>query len=243
MSRRKIGFHLSGLAILLVSHQTVARGDTTPVQTVMTGMVQTNWIPGTTGVTTPTFTQFDPSLGTLTAINLTLTTNVDNTYSFDFVNKSTITVTNAISGSSLIGPTISIFGPGATVVAGSPGTVSGNAIFTAVQPVDMNEILTESSGTYTQTTNYTNFYSTVLTDTAGFIGTGSVVLDAEAFAYSTFHSDNGNGGGYVLTDAGATVSLYYTYTAAVPEPSSSVLLALGIGSTLIAGRKFRNRAA
>jgi hypothetical protein len=241
MSRRKIGFHLSGLAILLVSHQTVARGDTTPVQTVMTGMVQTNWIPGTTGVTTPTFTQFDPSLGTLTAINLTLTTNVNNTYFFDFSQVSSATTITETNGSP--GPTISIFGPGATVVAGSPGTVSGNAIFTAVQPVDMNEILTESSGTYTQTTNYTNFYSTVLTDTAGFIGTGSVVLDAEAFAYSTFHSDNGNGGGYVLTDAGATVSLYYTYTAAVPEPSSSVLMALGIGSTLIAGRKFRNRAA
>jgi hypothetical protein len=241
MSRRKIGFHLSGLAILLVSHQTVARGDTTPVQTVMTGMVQTNWIPGTTGVTTPTFTQFDPSLGTLTAINLTLTTNVNNTYFFDFSQVSSATTITETNGSP--GPTISIFGPGATVVAGSPGTVSGNAIFTAVQPVDMNEILTESSGTYTQTTNYTNFYSTVLTDTTGFIGTGSVVLDAESFAYSSFSSSSGNGGGYVLTDAGATVSLYYTYTAAVPEPSSSVLMALGIGSTLIAGRKFRNRAA
>jgi hypothetical protein len=70
MRRRVIAFDLTCLAVLLLSQHSAAGGQVTSIQTQSTSppgiLVQTNWGPGTQGITDPlTFNQFNPNLGTL----------------------------------------------------------------------------------------------------------------------------------------------------------------------------------
>jgi hypothetical protein len=68
---------------------------------------------------------------------------------------------------------------------------------------------------------------------------GTIGLADTANANSSFYSDSGNGAGRVLTSAGATVTVQYTYQA-IPEPSGLILLGLGAGFLLLAaGRSGR----
>jgi len=270
MRRRKIGYGIYCLAILCLSRQAVAGGLTlTPVQTQSTSpagiLTATNWGAGTTGITNPlVFNQFDPGLGVLTSINITLTTNIRNDYELIFVTTpitTTIDVaTSQTTDPSVLsnpaeralltdGPTVTLFGPnGTTELFGAPATR---------QPVDFVQ-MTESSGKfssmdpinspyYIPPTVTQQMFSRTLTaaDSSSlfseFIGTGTVDLPVTAAAYSSFYSSSGNGGGAVMTTANASVSIQFGF-AQVPEPSSIFLLGLGIGGSVLALR-LRRRAA
>jgi hypothetical protein len=268
MGRRTIAFELSCMAFFLLSHRPVAAGQIlTALQSRSTSppgvLIATDWGPGTNGVTSPlSFEKFNPTLGSLTAIDITLTATIRNDYELIFVNTpipTTIGVaTSQTSDPSVLadptkrsmltdGPTVTVFGPSSTLqIFGAPATR---------QPVDFVQ-LTESSGTWSSLLPITSphfisptitqqSYSRTLTDSnapslfADFIGTGNVDLPVTAAAFSSFYSSSGNGGGAVLTNANAIVTLQYLY-AAVPEPSSVIILGLGIGISFLASRLRRH---
>jgi hypothetical protein len=74
-----------------------------------------------------------------------------------------------------------------------------------------------------------------------FIGTQKIDLPTFAVANSSFFSSSGNGTGQVLTSAGATITVQFTYLA-IPEPSGLILLGLGAGLGLLAVGRGRRAA-
>jgi hypothetical protein len=272
MRRRIVGFALLGVVCSLYSHHPVVGGEVlTPLQTQSTSppgvMVATDWGVGTTGVTNPlTFDQFNPSLGSLTSIEITLTTTIRNDYEMVFVNTPMPTTmylaTSQTTNPSVLadpsqralltdGPTVTLFGPnGTTQIFGAPATR---------QPVDFVQ-LTESSGTWSSMLPITspNYIPPTITEQtfsltltaadapslySDFIGMGDVNLPVAATAFSSFFSSSGNGGGAVRTTANAAVTIQYSFDAIVtPEPSTAILLGLGISISLFASTR-RRRAA
>ena len=230
-------------------------------------MTPTDWGAGTAGITNPlVFSQFDPSLGTLNAVEISLTTTIRNDFELIFASTPSPTTlyvaTTATSDPSVLanpilvqqltdGPTVTLLGPdGITPIFGAPGTTL---------PVDVVS-KTASSGTYSSflpdtdphfippsnaTLSFTNSLdaSSSASLMAQFIGTGSIDMPLTAVAHSSFFSSSGNGGGVVLTSASATVTLQYLYTPSiVPEPSGLTLLGLGAGVGLLAAVRGRRAA-
>lgn len=270
MSWRAIAFALSLLAIVTLPQHTAAGGQvTTPLQTGSIPMTPTDWGAGTAGITDPlVFTQFNPSLGTLNAVELTLTTTIRNDFELIFaptpipttlyVATTQTTDPSVLANPTLVqqltdGPTVTLLGPdGITPLFGAPG---------ATLPVDVVS-KTEPSGTYSSFLPVTdpNFIppsnaTLSLTNTldasnaasmlAQFIGTGTIDMPLTAVADSSFYSSSGNGGGVVLTSASGTVTVQYLYTPAVsitPEPSGLILLGLGAGLGLLAACRTRRAA-
>jgi hypothetical protein len=256
---------------LLAQHARAGGLIITPLQTQSTSppdvLIATNWGPGTAGIDNPlVFNQFNPQLGTLSTINITFTTTIRNDYELIFAKTPTPTTiyvaTTQTTDPSVLadpvkramltdGPTVTLFGSdGSTQIFGPPATR---------QPVDLVQ-MTEPSGTFSSLLPITNpnfipptlttqSFSRTLTEAdspslfAEFIGTGNVGLPVTATSFSSFYSSTGNGGGAVLTKANAVVTLQYTYSAFVPEPSSTILLGLGIGISVLAGKAGRRRAA
>ena len=270
MQARTIWLGLLCLAFSLFSSEAVAGGVTmTSVQTQSTsgGLVATNWGPGTPGINDPdAFNQFNPKLGTLTGIDVTMTANIRNDYVLTFVNTpipttlyvatSMTTDTSVLANPALRamltdGPTVTLFGPNSSILFGPPATR---------QPVDFVQ-MTETSGTWSsllpvtnphfipptvtqQTLTQTLTAATNLSLFSSFIGTGKVDLPITATANSSFFSSSGNGGGGVITTADASVQIQYIFTAfAVPEPSSAALLGLGFTLSVIACRRLSRRTA
>jgi hypothetical protein len=243
MRWRIIGFELFCVTFLLLSHRPAVGGQVdSPLQTQSTSpagvLVATDWGPGTNGVTNPlVFDQFNPALGTLNAIDITLQTTIRNDFELVFV-KTPIPTTiyvatsqtsdpsilsNAAARASLTdGPTITLFGPdGTTQIFGAPATR---------QPVDFVQ-RTETSGTWSSllAASNPNFIAPTMTQQSfslaltaantpslfsDFIGMGQVDLPVSATAFSSFFSSSGNGGGAVLTKADAVVTVQYSYNQA-----------------------------
>jgi hypothetical protein len=229
-------------------------------------MTQTNWESGTGSLVGSSFNfnQFDPSLGTLNSISLRLTATYRVDFELVFTAPATLYVAStATTDPSILadpvlvqqltdGATVTVRGPhGDTTLFGAPGTML---------PVDVRS-LTESSGTWSSRLPITDpnyippdVASISLSRTidgsdasllAQFKGTGHVNLPSLADAYSSFYTSSGNGAGMVLTSAGATLSLQYSYTpfSVIPEPPGLILLALGAGLGLTAaGRRRADRA-
>ena len=273
MRRRIVGFELFSVACLLLSHHPAAGGEIfTPLQTQSTSppgvLVATDWGVGTTGIINPLgFDRFNPNLGSLTSIDITLTTTIRNDYEMVFVRTPIPTtmylattqttdpsvLANPSERASLTdGPTVTLFGPnGTTQIFGAPATR---------QPVDLVQLTESSSGTWSSMFAITNpnyipptiteqTFSLTLTATdapslfSDFIGMSDVNLPVAATAFSAYYSSSGNGGGAVRTMANAAVTIQYSYSAgAIPEPSTAILLGLGICISLFASTR-RRRAA
>jgi hypothetical protein len=271
MRPQAYAFQLFCIASLLLYQHPAAGGEIlTPLQTQSTSpsgvLVATDWTTGTTGISNPlSFDQFDSKLGKLSAIDVTLTTTIRNDYVLTFVNTPTPTTiyvaTSQTTNPSVLanpteraaltdGPAVTLFGPNATTqIFGAPATR---------QPVDLVE-MTESSGTWSSLLPITNphyiaptmteqTFSLTLTAAnapalfSEFIGMGHVDLPVAATAFSSFYSTSGNGGGAVLTTANAMVTVQYEYMSSIPEPSSAILLGLGLGISFVANG-LRRRAA
>ena len=156
MRRRTVAFQLACLAVLSLFQHSAAGGQLSQTQSTSSRLVATDWGPGTSGITDPlTFAQFNPSLGTLTAIDITLTTTIRNDYILTFLNTPIPTTlyvaTSATSDPSVLadpakralltdGPTVTVYGPNgsSTQIFGAPATTL---------PVDFVQ-MTETSGTF-----------------------------------------------------------------------------------------------
>jgi hypothetical protein len=269
MRQRIMTFEFAYLAVLWLSQQPAAGGEMlTPLQTGSIPATQTDWGPGTTGITNPlTFTQFNPSLGTLDAIDITLTATIHNDFTLIFeptpIPTTIYVATTQTTDPSVLadpnkvaqlsdGPTVTLLGPnGSSAIFGAPGTTI------PVSAVSM----TEASGTWSSLLPITdphfippNNVGLSLSNTldasnaaslfSQFIGTGTLDLPITATAFSSYYSDSGNGGGMVTTTASATVTVQYQYTpgiSSVPEPSSLILLGLGMSLGIVA-HSLRRRA-
>jgi PEP-CTERM motif len=246
MPRRINAFALSFLAALWLGHLPAAGGQIT--QTASIPLTATDWSPGTGGITNPlVFNQFDPKLGTLDAITITFNTRVLNDFELIFYTTptpTTITVGNAPASNPSEGPALTLYAPNGTT-----------PILVSTVPADQVSRMTATASTYSSQLPITSPYyippsdvTNSLTDSLDrsnaaalfqdFIGTGSIGLPVTAIAYSSFTTSSGNGVGKVTTEASASVTLQYLFTAAsVPEPSSLILLGLGGSITmLVAGR-------
>ena len=266
-------FRKSVCGVLFVAFMSLCRqswgGDVvfTPVQIQSTaasgGLTPTNWSASTAGINNPlVFNQFNPSLGTLLSVDITLTTNIRNDYELIFVPTPIITTIDvattsttdpavlndpSLRASLTDGPSVTLFGPNGAQIFGAPATR---------QPVDFVQ-MTESSGTWSSLLPVTDSHYIAPTVTqqsfsrsltasdspslfSDFIGTGTVGLPVAATAYSSFFSSSGNGGGAVLTEANASVEIQYAFVGAqqlTPEPASILLLAVGFTGILVARRK------
>jgi hypothetical protein len=232
-------------------------------------LIPANWGPGTAGGVSPlSFQQFNPVQGTLLSIEVTMTTTIRSDYELIFPATPTPTTidvaTSQTTDPSVLanpalralltdGPVVTLFGPnGSTQLFGGPATR---------QPVDFVQ-MTESTGTYSSflpvtSPNYVpptmtqQTFSRSLTAAdsgslfAQFIGTGAFDLPVTASSSSSFYSSTGNGGGAVITSAAATVTIEYNFLEPqlIPEPSTAVLLGLGISIAFLANRLRRSRRA
>ena len=186
--------------------------------------------PSTTPFADPlTFNSFDPTLGTLTGVTIKLTENGTVTANVINLSPGTSSFTNANSTG-----TVSVTGPDATTVAASfttagfSGTVSG--IGTTMQVG-----ATTGSATTTTSVASSNFVSYE----------GASPLNYTIFANGSVMSTGTSASGavafYGTASLSGTVEIDYTYTAAVPEPASFAMVALGLGGLAVV-RRVRRRA-
>jgi hypothetical protein len=181
--------------------------------------------------------QFNPSLGTLTSVQITLNADVNGTIGVENTsNSSSAPVTSQLSAN------ISLKNPSNTLIV---SIAPSSSIFNdnlAVYDGAIN-FSGPSGATHTATANQSNSaVLTSLSDLGLFTGTGSVSLPISAIATS-YANDGGNLVASIQTAAGASASVTYTYTpgSAVPEPSSLGLMGLGFSAVGLLGRKFAKR--
>jgi hypothetical protein len=260
MYRRIITFALSFLVVLSLRPHPAAGGQvTSPLQTATIPMTPTNWGPGTPVIKDPlTFQAFAPSLGTLNSVAITLSMTVRNDYMLVFpatpIPTTLYVATTETTNPSILSNPILVQqltdGPSQTLKApdGITPIIGGPA---ATVPVDVVS-LTEPSGTWSSMLPVTDPHfippssvtlsisRTLDASTASllaqFIGKGTINLSDTAQAFSSFYSNSGNGAGRVITSAGATVTVQYTYSI-IPEPSGLILQGLGAGFLLLAARR------
>jgi hypothetical protein len=249
------------LAVLFLGESS-AVADVTPYQ--IHGIVPTipNWGPTTPsllGQNPLVFDKFDPSLGQLQSVNLTVMYTTQEAVNMNFTTAATITLRSSsaetpnqgtqilVNGPdpnlNLLTASVPVFtytktygGPGQTLpqsFSSNPNTFQPGSPFFLTpdgQPGNINS-------TFNDNRNLT------LTDPgqlALFTGTGTVGLPVFAKGGTFFSTTSGNGSGSIVTYASVAVALSYTYV--VPEPSSMALLGLGGVGIVLAGGFRRRRA-
>ena len=174
---------------------------TTAPQTITVADAPTGWS------REPSFAQFDPSLGTLDSVNITLTGN-----EIASVAAENLSVTAATLGFSET-PTLTLVTPDPnTYVRATPNITDGMSL----AGYDGSEDFAGTSGRTNQGLTATAQTTAELTSTqnlAAFTGDGSIVLPLYAFGASSL-AGPADLLTQLLDQAGATVSISYTYTPA-----------------------------
>jgi hypothetical protein len=266
-----VAFGMICLAFFLLSEQAIAGGLAfTPLQTESTSppgvLVGVDWGAGTRGITDPlSFGQFNPRLGSLDSIEITLTTIIRNDYMVVFVPtpiETTIDLATSDTTDPNVlqdpakrvrltdGPSVTLFGPDRTTQIFGAATTRQSVDFVQMtDPTGMwSSLLPITDPHFIPPTLTTQTFSRTLTAAnapalfSDFVGTGSMGLPVTADAFSSFFSSTGNGTGAVITAADAIVTVQYAFTSAVPEPATALLLGLGIGMSALAGARLRRRA-
>ncbi|AGY60587.1 choice-of-anchor E domain-containing protein [Gloeobacter kilaueensis] len=172
--------------------------------------------------------QFDPSLGTLTGIQLTLGGSFD----------STLTVQN-------LSATDQTFQVGQSVQISLTGPTPSNPFSTSVTPRDFSGSITLAPGqtsgpielTAGPTTSVTNINPSLFNL---FIGTGTVSFLGNSNTTTTFNGGGGNLEFLSTTFADFSVAVTYTFNPVVPEPSllpGLLLIGGGVAGAVFAQKK------
>ena len=247
-----------GLCLFLGIDAAIA--DVTGVQSAsIPNTTQTNWsssTPSLQGTNPMVFNKFDTSLGTLQSVNLTMSYSITQSTSITFSTASTLQVTSGFEktgSSTLQGTTIDLSLPNS---GGTTTLVQAQApVLTYTKTFDPNGTAQTFSTDLPPTSPYylkpdnqdsnkiTGTVSKTITDPtllALFAGAGTIELPASATSASMVTNTNGNYGSRVLTYAGITIEISYTYApVVVPEPSSVILMGLGGGLVLLCHRRSR----
>lgn len=167
---------------------------------------------------------FDPSFGTLTAVQLVLTATVLGDASFESLDASPATVNVNLSTNA------TATAPGALTVTTIPLASTSVNVGAYDGVLDFGGI---SGRTFSDLTNTATNSSTTTTGLGSYIGVASVPITVGAVGASTA-SGPGNLASVFGTSAGAVVGVTYTYNA-VPEPT--VMAGLAVGSLALLRRR------
>ncbi len=176
-------------------------------------VIRTDWTNGTLS-----FPQFNPALGTLTAVTITLSGTLD----------TTLTVTNQgssnSSGSATTEVQVSVLDTDNDLAGDSPQLdfFSASFPYRNLGPGDSVEsgLLTAAE---TSTFGYTD------AGTLGeFTGTGDISLTGSTVTYTLLRYTGGNTDATQVTSAGLDGLVTYTYSAIVPEPGTLWLALAGL---------------
>jgi len=181
------------------------------------------------------FSQFDPALGTLTEVTLTLSSNLDtimtvtnnggSSSSGTIKTELQISVWDPSKAFSFLGsqPVLDIIAPSRDYTLGVGGSYT-------------SDLLTASGST---TRDYTD--SSILSE---FTGLGSLSLSATTKTYSLLANTGGNTTATQVTNAGADGFITYTYDSApVAAPEPSMLAIFGFGAIGLVGYLWRRNRA
>ena len=217
------------LTIALISSLSAVVADTTPPETHSVALTTTDWSQNLV------FAKFNPSLGTLTRVDFSLQGNVLGSAQFENTGASPSTVTMQLKAD------ITLTRPDASVL------VTTIPIANTSDNVSAYDGTTDFGGTSGRT--YNNLTATMTNvgftvsgpDLALFAGPGSITLPVGAKGTSS-----ANGSGSIITkfttQAGATATIFYTFTAG-PEPASLALTAIGgIGVMGLFRKRFARKA-
>lgn len=237
----------------------------TPIQSQSIAMTPVSGGAGMPEMGSPmAFSKFDPRLGTLEGVALTFTATIRNDYILTFASTPTptslyVSTTEAANPGVLAnfslaqqltdGPSIALGGPDGSTLFGGPATTmpvddvsvrASSGTYSSMDAITDPHYIAPDQATFSLSQTIDASNRTLL---SAFVGSGTIDLPVLAVAHSSFYSDSGNGGGAVLTHAGATVTVQYLYTAAsvVPEPSGLVLLGAGAAVAMGLGLAARRR--
>ncbi len=207
----------SGLCLLAAS----AAGAATLEYTSYVPMARTNWS------TTVNLPKFDPSLGTLGAVNLAIVGHVEGDAAFQNLNASAATVTTTISARIELHPT-----PDTLLVAATPHIVKVDTVagFTGDFSFDGPD-----ARRYSDLVAAESFSRDVpVLDLSQFIGAGTIAIPVNSAALSSVRGP-GNLIVQFSTRAAADVTVTYDYIA-VPEPISIGLFGAALASLALRRR-------
>jgi hypothetical protein len=188
-------------------------------------------IPSTTTdwVSSLTFPQFNPALGTLTGVELNLTSTLSTlitiTNSSDSPSSGNVTtqvqVTVQDGGSNLTSP-FSVYSSSYSYALGPGGTTDSGIL----------------SGTGGSDITYINPPNAWISE---FSGLGNITLSASTFTQTLLANTGGNTSAGQTTNASLSGTVTYSYTA-IPEPGTMALLGLGMVGLVAFGRRQRRSA-
>jgi hypothetical protein len=217
---------------------------------VITSQPQTDTIPLTPTDWTPTnfspsvnpapFTKFDPSLGTLKSVKITLGDMLTQDVSMQFTTAANITVVGDQNHVTVERPDTSTIIDAAIPAYNVSQAYSGPTFPHSITMPTHTTQNTQQPVILTSAADLALFTQSAANDTL-------IRLPATARSNSMFNSSTGNGFGSVVTNAGATVTIQYTYqpvtpATQLPEPATLAVLGLGIAVFTIAQRR-RAKAA
>jgi hypothetical protein len=180
------------------------------------------------------FTKFDPKLGTLEAVNLTLSYSYTHGVTMTFFSPATGTVSGDHN-------TIVVDRPDRTILA--TASAPNYAMSQTYNGPDFPHMITLPPQTATGSIPVTlTSASDLVLFTQSSPSDTLILLPVTAKARSNFSSNTGNGGGGASVTAGLVATLSYTYVP-IPEPSTLTALGLGFAGYLFARRARRSVAA